>query len=82
MTPLDHLHQEKSRKNKQLLVKCVQGNSLLTDQVMYSYLRTLEHIIKANPDTRFFNLFSHGAEIEKAEALGSANELINKTQCF
>jgi hypothetical protein len=48
---------------------------LLTDQVMYSYLRTLEHIIKANPDTRVFNLYSHGAEIEQAPVLGSANEL-------
>ena len=75
MTTLEHLHKEKFRKNKQLLVKCIQGNFLLTDQVMYSYLRTLEHIIKANPETRFFNLFSHGAEIEKARVLGSANEL-------
>ena len=75
MTPLENLHREKSRENKQLLVKCVQGNFLLTDQVMYSYLRTLENIIKANPKIRFFNLFSHGAEIEKAKVLGSANEL-------
>jgi len=42
---------------------------------MYSYLRTLEHIIKANPGTRVFNLYSHGAEIEQAPVLGSANEL-------
>ena len=75
MTPLENLHRVKSRENKQLLVKCVQGNFLLTDQVMYSYLRTLENIIKTNPKTRFFNLFSHGAEIEKAKVLGSANEL-------
>ena len=75
MTPLENLQREKSRKKKQLLVKCVQGNFLITNQVMYSYLRTLEHIIKANPKTRFFNLLSHGAEIEKAKVLGSANEL-------
>jgi hypothetical protein len=42
---------------------------------MYSYLRTLEHIIKANPGTRVFNLHSHGAEIEQAPALGSMNEI-------
>ena len=79
-TPLEKLHREKSHEKKQLLVQCVQGNSLLTDQVMYSYLRTLEHIIKANPGTRIFNLYSHGAEIEQAPVLGSANEL--KHQSF
>ena len=75
MTPLEKLHQEKVRGKKQLAVKCTQGNFLLTDQVMYSYLRTLEHIIQANPGTRVFNLYSHGAEIEHAPVLGSANEL-------
>ena len=75
MTPLEKLHQEKARGKKQLAVKCTQGNFLLTDQVMYSYLRTLEHIIQANPGTRVFNLYSHGAEIEHAPVLGSANEL-------
>jgi hypothetical protein len=74
-TPLEKLHQEKARKKKQVTVKCTQGNFLLTDQVLYSYLRTLEHIIQANPDTRVFNLFSHGAEIEDARILGSLNEL-------
>jgi hypothetical protein len=73
--PLHKLHQEKAREKKQLLVKGTQANSQITDQVMYSYLRTLEHIIKANPDTRVFNLYSHGAEIEHAPVLGSANEL-------
>jgi hypothetical protein len=73
--PLEKLHREKAQEKKQLTVKSTQGNPLLTDQVMYSYLRTLEHIIEANPDTRVFNLFSHGAEIEQAPILGSANEL-------
>lgn len=74
-TPIEKLHQEKAQEKKQLSVKCTQGNPLLTDQVMYSYLRTLEHIIEANPGTRIFNLFSHGAEIERAPVLGSVNEL-------
>lgn len=74
-TPLENLHQEKSGEKKQLSVKCTQGNFLITDQVMYSYLRTLEHIIQANPNTRVFNLFSHGAEIEHAPVLGSINEI-------
>lgn len=75
MESLEKLHREKAWEKKQVAVKCVQGNSLLTDQVMYSYLRTLEHIIKAHPDARVFNLYSHGAEIEQAEVLGSVNEL-------
>jgi hypothetical protein len=75
MMPLEKLHREKAQEKKQLTVKCTQGNPLLTDQVMYSYLRTLEHIIKANPSTQVFNLYSHGAEIEQAAILGSANEL-------
>ena len=74
-TPLEKLHREKAQEKKQLSVKCTQGNPLLTDQVMYSYLRTLEHIIEANPGTRVFNLFSHGAEIKQASVLGSVNEL-------
>ena len=75
MTPIEYLHREKFHERKQLSVKCVQGNYLLTNQVMYSYLRTLEDIIKANPGIRFFNLYSHGAEIEQASVLGSAKEL-------
>ncbi len=74
-TPLEKLHQTKSEEKKQLAVKCTQGSFLLTDQVMYSYLRNLELIIRANPGTRVFNLYSHGAEIEQAPALGSAGEL-------
>jgi hypothetical protein len=74
-TTLGNSHQEKAREKKQLTVKSTQDNFLLTDQVMYSYLRTLEHIIKANPGTRVFNLHSHGAEIEQAPALGSMNEI-------
>jgi hypothetical protein len=72
---LKTLHKEKSREKKQLSVKCTQGNFLLTDQVMYSYLRTLEQIIQSNPTTRVFNLYSHGAEIEHAPVLGSINEI-------
>ena len=76
-TCLKSLHKEKSREKKQLSVKCTQGNFLLTDQVMYSYLRTLEDIIKANPKTRVFNLYSHGAKIEQASVLGSVTELMH-----
>ncbi len=75
LTPLRSLHQEKAREKKQLKVKCTQGNVLVTDQVMYTYLRTLEHIIHANPDTRIFNLDSRGADIEDCPALGSINEI-------
>lgn len=74
-TTLEKRHQEKTHEKKQVLVKSTQGNSLLSDQVMYSYLRALEQIIQANPGTRVFNLFSHGAEIDQAPVLGSLNEL-------
>ncbi len=60
---------------KQLSVKSTQENPLLTDQVMYSYLRTLEYIIQANSATRVFNFYSHGAEIKQASVSGSANKL-------
>ena len=72
---IKNLHQEKTRDKKQMQVKGTQENFLLTDQVMYSYLRTLEQIIEAHPETRVFNLNSHGAEIEHAPTLGSINEL-------
>jgi len=77
-TPLEILHQEKTREKKLLSVKSTHDNYLLTDQVMYSYLRNLEQIIQSNPNTRVFNLYSHGAEIEHAPALGSVNEIMRR----
>ena len=48
---------------------------LLTDQLMYSYLRNLEQIAKQNKNTEIYNLCSTGATIEGVNSLNSISEL-------
>ena len=69
-------HVEKNRGKKQIRVECADGKEVFTSQVMYSYLRTLEQLAKAHPNTRVYNLCSHGALIENIQTLGSISELI------
>ena len=69
-------HVEKNRGKKQIRVECADGKEVFTSQVMYSYLRTLEQLAKAHPNTRMYNLCSHGALIENIQTLGSISELI------
>jgi hypothetical protein len=72
---LNKLHQEKFQKKKPVKVKNTYGNEILTDQLMYSYLRNLEQIAMQNKKTRIFNLCSQGAAIEGTDPLYSISEL-------
>ena len=72
---LDHLHQAKFNEKTPVKIKNTYGLELLTDQVMYSYLRNLEQIAKQNKNTEFYNLCSTGAAIKGAKPLNSISEL-------
>ena len=72
---LDKLHQAKFNEKTPVKIKNTYGLELLTDQVMYSYLRNLEQIAKKNKNTEIYNLCSRGAAIEGANPLNSISEL-------
>tara|TARA_Y100001934_G_scaffold261051_1_gene333945 strand:- start:838 stop:2235 length:1398 start_codon:yes stop_codon:yes gene_type:complete len=72
---LNQLHQTKFNEKTPVKIKNTYGSELLTDQVMYSYLRNLEQIAKQNKNTEIYNLCSTGAAIEGANPLNSISEL-------
>jgi hypothetical protein len=69
-------HIAETRKEKTVKVENISGNKVKTNQAMYSYLRAIEEIATINPETKIYNLCSHGAQIKNVISLGSANELI------
>lgn len=62
-------------KNILLHSKYDPKNEILTDQLMYSYLRNLEQISMQNKNTRIYNLCSQGATIDSIDPLYSISEL-------
>ena len=72
---LNWLHQKNFQKKKPVKIKNTYGNDMLTDQLMYSYLRNLEEISMQNKNTRIYNLCSQGAAIEGVDPLYSISEL-------
>jgi hypothetical protein len=72
---LNKLHQKKFQTKKTVKIKSTYGNEILTDQLMYSYLRNLEEISMQNKNTRIYNLCSQGAAIEGTYPLNSISEL-------
>jgi hypothetical protein len=64
------------RENKTINVETTDGREVVTNQAMYSYLRAIEELAAANPETTIYNLCSHGAQIDHVISLGSVNELI------
>jgi len=72
---LNKLHQEKFQKKKPVKVKNTYGNEILTDQLMYNYLRNLEQISMQNNKTQIYNLCSQGAAIDGIDPLYSISEL-------
>ena len=72
---LEKLHQNKFQEKKSVKIKSTYGNKILTDQLMYSYLRNLEQIAQQNKNIRIYNLCSQGAAIDGIESLHSISEL-------
>ena len=72
---LDKLHKENFYKKQSVEVLNTYGMAIITDQVMYSYLRNLEEIASQRKKTRIYNLCSQGAAIEGVNSLHSISEL-------
>ena len=72
---LNQIHYLKSRKDKTISVETNSGSEVVTNQAMYSYLRAIEEIVAVNPQTKIYNLCSHGAKIHNTTSIGSASEL-------
>jgi hypothetical protein len=70
-------HLEKNRQKRSIKVQCTDGTEVATSQSMYSYLRSIEQIANTYPETRIYNLCSHGARIDNVTSLGSVTELLN-----
>ena len=68
-------HYVKSRKEKTINVKTNGGGEVVTNQAMYSYLRAIEEIATTNPETKIYNLCSHGVQINNVTPLGSIKEV-------
>ena len=75
-------HKAASRKEKTVTVENIVGAKVATNQAMYSYLRAIEEIAAVNPETKIYNLCSHGAQIDNVIPLGSANELMKFLTCY
>ncbi len=69
-------HLAKTRESKTISVETNDGREVTTNQAMYSYLRAIEELAAAAPETTIYNLCSHGAQIDHVISLGSVNELI------
>ncbi|MBI4389378.1 MAG: motility associated factor glycosyltransferase family protein [Nitrospinae bacterium] len=67
-------HADKSMEKKRVLADGY-GGGVLTNQMMYSYMRYIEEIAAEHPESRIYNLCSHGARIGNVETLGSIREL-------
>ena len=79
---LVNAHSEQTGLQKQIRITGASGQMVLTSQSMFSYKRTIEQIAIHHPETRIYNLVSHGAELENITHLGSINELMDKSTCF
>lgn len=73
--PISVSHLENVRQKKQVKVAGYLGQDITTNQVLYSYLRNIEQIAQVHPETRIYNLRSHGARIDHVPLLGSINYL-------
>lgn len=72
---LDKLHKDKFFEKKAVKILNTNGNTALTNQAMYSYLRNLEEIASQHKKTQIYNLCSQGAAIEGVYSLSSISEL-------
>lgn len=79
-TTLTRQHAEIIRGKKMIPVDCPGGKKVLTNQMMYSYLRNIEDLARAETETQIHNLCSHGAHIENVTELGSINDMMKLLQ--
>jgi hypothetical protein len=72
----DGSHEIKEEK-KTVVVKDIYGNNVITDEVLYSYLKWLENVVEANNDRLYINATEGGAKIQGTSIL-TLKETIQK----
>jgi hypothetical protein len=72
---LEKLHKIKFQEKNPVKIISTYEKEIMTDQVMYSYLRNLEQIANQNKETQIYNLCSQGAAIDGVRTLNSISEL-------
>ncbi len=70
-------HLNKSKLHKRISIANDQGCDILSNQLLYNYLRNLEELAAERPETKIYNLWSHGAQIKQTSSVGSYSELFN-----
>jgi hypothetical protein len=70
-------HLAKSKRIKRTFIPNSQGNEVLSNQLLYSYLRNIEEIAVAHPEIKIYNLWSNGAQIKQTDSVGSYSELFD-----
>ncbi|MFQ5717719.1 MAG: motility associated factor glycosyltransferase family protein, partial [Nitrospinales bacterium] len=58
-------HLDKTFERKRIAAPGYDGAQVFTDQVLYNYMRNIEQIAQTHPETKIYNLFAHGARIER-----------------
>lgn len=64
-------------EKKTILIKDIYGNDVITDEVLYSYLKWLENVIESNNDRTYIDATEGGARIEGTNIL-TLNEAIER----
>ncbi len=70
-------HLNKSKLHKRINILNDQGCEILSNQLLYNYLRNIEELAVARPETKIYNLWSHGAQIKQTDSVGSYSEIFN-----
>jgi len=70
-------HLNKSKLHKRITIQNDQGCEILSNQLLYNYLRNIEELAAERSETKIYNLWSHGAQIKQTDSIGSYSELFN-----
>jgi hypothetical protein len=70
-------HLNKSKLHKRITIPNDQGCEVLSNQLLYNYLRNIEELATEHSETKIYNLWSHGAQIKQTGSIGSYSELFN-----
>ncbi len=70
-------HLNKSKLHKRIAISNDQGCEILSNQLLYNYLRNIEELAAQSQETKIYNLWSNGAQIKQTSSVGSYSELFN-----
>ncbi len=70
-------HLNKSKLHKRISIPNDQGCEILSNQLLYNYLRNIEELAAKYQRVKIYNLWSLGAHIKQTGSVGSYSELFN-----